>query len=610
LTVFVSKKLFIVGRSLLVVHCSLKCFDMIIVVVSTFFRRFSACLLALYAVCECSVLLFAQVEHVPVVHPVYDFLVHAEARGVLKYTSTSALPLQRKEIVQALREMRLRDTLLSAAEQTTLTLYEREFRIQRAPRAVVFATPSDSIQLLFDRIATNDEKFISFYTDSTTSVSILPLLSADVRVLQGGTSNRAVLGTYGGRIFGTIDNAVGFFVQGTSGVRFLGEQAFLLEDPTLRTNPTLRLYNPSFFNFTESHVRYDRDWFYASIGRETRLIGAGYRSRGIMADNAPPTDAFTLGGRFPTKDGVFEYRFMHFSLSAEPLDLNGNINPRSAGVGTVVVPKFMAYHRASVRGAWGEASIWETMIYNGRGVELAYLNPFSFLKTVGDYQRDRDNSALGVDVTVRVLPGVQFKGTFLLDDADFGKLGQGWWQNKIAWNLGLMLSPVQSPFDASLEYTLASPYAYTHFDRQNALTQDGYLFAGKLQPNSDELSAQLRYWWGGRYPITLTGAYRRHGRNGYDARGNLVNNVGGDVLQTIRRDSATGAYTDSPTVAFLDGDRDDRLTLTLQAGFEIVRHVNLQVLYRFTSMPLTDGATLTTRTNTHFFGLVIRFEDF
>jgi hypothetical protein len=564
----------------------------------------------------------AQVEHVPVVHPVYEFLIHAEARGVLRYASTSALPLQRKEIVQALKQMRSQDSLLSGNERAALALYEREFRIQPAPRAVIFATPSDSTQLLFERIPTNDEKFISFYTDSATSVSITPLLSADFRTqfsssnspdVATGTS-RVLVGTYGGRIFGTIDNAVGFFVQGTSGVRFLGDRALLLEDPTLRSNPTLRLFNPSFFNFTESHVRYDRDWFYASVGRETRFIGAGYRSRGIMADNAPPADALTLGGRFPTRDGVFEYRFMHFSLSAEPFDLNGNINQQAAGAGTVVLPKFMAYHRASFRATWGELSVWETMIYSGRGVELAYLNPFSFLKTVGDYQRDRDNSALGFDATIRILPGIQFKGTFTLDDVELGRLGQGWWQNKIAWNAGVMVSPHESPFDASLEYTLVSPYTYTHFNRQNAMTQDGYLFAGRLQPNSDEISGQVRYWWGSRYPITLTAAYRKHGRNVRDAQGNLLLNVGGDVLQTIRRDSLTGAYLDSPTVAFLQGATDNVFIASLQAGIEIVRNINVQLLYRFTSAQVSPVGTNTigdlNTITTHFFGLVLRFEDF
>jgi hypothetical protein len=556
---------------------------------------------------------FAQVEHVQIAHPIYDFLMHAEARNALPRSfSSTAFPLQRKEIIAALREMRARDsaqnrTLLSDAERATLTGFEREFRIANAPtpRAVVFFSPSDSTEILFERLFSNDEKFFTFYTDSThsTNVNVLPLLSLDGRgelaqnMLAQTTTQAGLFATYGGRIFGTIENTLGFFLQATSGARFGGGREFFLQDPTYRKNPTFRIFNPNFVNTAEAHIRYDNNWFYASIGREARLIGSGYFNRTIFSDNPIPASALTLGARF----SGFEYRTMHFALIAEPLDLQGNINPNSYGAETFVTPKFVAYHRAALRETWGEIGVWESVIYSGRGIEFAYLTPFSFLKTNSDDLRDRDNATLGVDATVRPFSGLQLKGTFTLDDIEFGKLGQGWWQNKIAWNLGAMVSPSGLPLDATLEYALVAPYTYTHFNRQNAFTQDGLLFAGTLLPNSDEIKAQVRWWWGGRYPLALTAAYRRHGANTYDAQGKLVRNVGGDVLQTIRRDSVFNPI-DPLTVTFLDGKREERLTLTLAAGFELARQWNVQALYRFT--------TLNGSAPVHFLGFVLRFEDF
>lgn len=561
--------------------------------------------------------LTAQVEHVPVAHPVYDFLIHAEARGVFSNFSSTALPLQRKEISTALEVMRRRDTLLSGAEKSILAGFESEFRLLPTARAVVFSTPSDSAQLFFSRLLTNDEKFLAFYTSTSITVTVTPLLSVDVRAASG--NNRALLGTYGGRIFGTIDSALGFFLQGSSTGVFVGntegDSAFLKQDPQLFKNPTFRLYNPRFINFAESHVRFDHRWFYAGVGRETRLIGSGYMTRGIMSDNSISADAFMLGARFPENNPAsetgFEYRFTHFSLLAEPLDLNGNINPRSAGAETVVPSKFMAYHRAAVRGAWGEAGIWESVVYSNRGLELAYMTPFSFLKGTSDNLRDRDNAALGVDATLRPLAGVQIKGTFMLDDVEFGRLGADangryWWQNKIAWNLGVMLSPSGIPLDATLEYAMVTPYTYTHFSRQNAMTQDGILLAGNLPPNSDEIKAQVRYFWGGRYPLSLTAAYRRHGRNAYDAQRRLQTNVGGDVLYTIRRDSAFNPI-DRTTVVFLEGDREDRFTLTLAGGLELIRHVNLQFLYRYAKVSTVQTLSVLPE---HYIGFTLRFEDF
>ncbi len=559
--------------------------------------------------------LFAQVEHVPVAHPIYDFLMHSEARGIFSNFSSTTLPLQRKEIIAALEIMRRRDTLLSESEKNMLGNFEREFRIIAAPRAIVLPSPSDSTTLFSPRLFSQDEKFLLFYTSPGVTVGITPLLSAEVRT-NFGSGDRALLATYGGRIGGTIDSAVGFLLQGTSTGVFVGDTTFLKQDPQLWKNPTLRLYNAGFVNFSESHVRYDNRWFYAGVGRETRLIGSGYLTRGIMSDNSIAADAFMLGARFPANNPAseagFEYRFVHFSLLAEPFDTRGNINPRARGAGTFVPPKFMAFHRAAFRSGWGEIGVWESIVYSNRAMELAYMTPFTFLKGASDNLRDRDNGALGVDATVRPFPGVQFKGNFMLDDIEFGKLGKDsagrfWWQNKIAWNLGIMLSPSALPFDATLEYAMVTPYTYTHFDRQNAMTQDGILLTGNLPPNADEIKAQIRWFWGGRYPLALTAAYRRHGRNTYDAQGKLLENYGGDVVYSPRRDTATFDYTDRTSVIFLEGDREDRFTLTLSGGWEIIRNVNVQWVYRFTAI---EAMQVRTRFSPHFVGITIRVEDF
>lgn len=560
--------------------------------------------------------LFAQIEHVPVAHPVYNFLMHLEAQNTLQRSfSSSSLPLQRKEIITALKEARRRDslenfTLLSEQERMTLVGFEREFRIVTAPRAVLVFSPSDSTQILFERLFSNDEKFLTFYTDSThiTNLSIIPLIAFDGRAQVADLSptqrstQAGLLGGYGGRIFGTLENTLGFFLQATSTARFAGERSLFLQDQQLLKNPTFRVFNPNFINTAEASVRYDNNWFYASLGRETRLIGSGYLTRGIFSDNVTPASAMTLGVRF---DG-FEYRTMHFALIAEPLDLNGNINPNTYGAETDLTPKFMAFHRAALRETWGEIGVWESVIYSGRGIEFAYLTPFSFLKTNSDDLKDRDNATLGVDATVRPFKGLQIKGTFTLDDVEFSKLaanqeGKLWWQNKIAWNLGAMVSPAGLPLDATVEYAVVSPYTFTHFNRQNAFTQDGYLFAGTLSPNSDEWKGQIRWWWGGRYPLTLTAAFRRSGENITDAQGKLLTNVGSDVRQTIRRDMFF-APIDPTWVTFLDGTRQDRLIISLSGGVELARQWNLQGTYRF--------SMLNASASTHYLGVVLRFEDF
>jgi hypothetical protein len=550
---------------------------------------------------------YAQVEHVPVQHPVYQTLIRWEAQRILPPDfSSTVLPLQRKEIATALRSARRYDSLLTDADKTTLAGFEREFGVVSAAtpvaqRSTVFFSATDSSQVLFSRLFSNDEKFLYVMRDSVANVQVSPLASLNVWAQQGRISpalnerETAVFLEAGGRIFGTIDSALGFFLQGTNGAALSGSNAFLTSDARLFQNATLRIFGDRFFDFTESHVRYDNRWFYAAAGRETRLWGSGYFNRALVSNNAPAMDGLMLGVRLP---GV-EYRFVHFAPLGQP-----EPNPNSWGVRTNIPQKYMAYHRLALRCAWGEFSVSEQMIYSRRNVDLTYLIPLSFLKALGSALRDRDNSLLGLDLTLRPLQGVQFKGNFVLDDINAPEIGRGFWQNKWAWNAGVMLAPAlpnfHLPFDATIEYTRAEPYMFTHFDVQNATTADGQLFMGTLPPNADELTAQVRWFYGGRYPLTLTAAWRRHGRNVVDGAGNLVRNVGGDFLQTLRYD-ANGVPTDNVRVVFLDGDLQNRFTLSLQAGYELVRQWNVQAVYRFTAL---NGQTA------HFVGIGLRFDDF
>lgn len=68
----------------------------------------------------------AQVEHLPISHPVYMFLQHCEAKGLLEHFSLSSLPLQRGEVAEALRSICSATPQLTVSEKQTLELYEQE----------------------------------------------------------------------------------------------------------------------------------------------------------------------------------------------------------------------------------------------------------------------------------------------------------------------------------------------------------------------------------------------------------------------------------------------------------------------------------------------------
>jgi hypothetical protein len=525
----------------------------------------------------------AQVEHVQLVHPVYDFLMRCAARGAAGDISTVVLPLQRGEIIDALKRIRMQEALLNSADRELLLHFEKEFGLQAVQNAVVFASASDSTQIFFDRILSSDQKYIYHYEDSTNAVSVVPLGSLEYRARSEPDSTlTAALGQVGIRLHGTINNFAGYYIQITNGAILGGNRSVALADPVLHRNVKFSELN-SDFDFTESHVRIDYGPVFAIIGRETRTIGSGYFNDAFVSNSAAPFDAVTVGARFQN----FDYRFMHGSLLALPVGEAAN------GATALIPSKYMAFHRFAYHDTWGEIGFQESVVYSGRGADLGYMNPLSFFKSVEHSLRDRDNPALGFDMTLRPLTGLEVKGSFLLDDLRFEKIGTDYWGNKSAWNIGVLYA-TSLPIDIALEYAVVYPYTYSHFNTQNAMTNDGIQFAGGIPPNSARMSALVRWWWGERYPITLTVSSLRHGRNIYDAEGKLVKNVGGDILQTRR-------YEDSEEAPFLDGDLQKLLTLTLQGGVELVRGLRLQALYQFTG----DGGN-----NTHEGRLGLFYEDF
>lgn len=511
---------------------------------------------------------WAQVENVPIVNPVYDFLLRSETKGYLPNFSLSQLPLQRKKIVEALKLVREHEDNLTNAERKILEQFELEFEIQKPETAVLFYSESDTNQVFSKKMFSNCEK--SFYryrsNDSTkaiTSVTFDPIAGLDFlyKFDNNNKNNNLLIGTLGGRLFGTLTNHLGYYLQITNAAMLYGNDSLALLDKKYFNNNKFRKLN-SDADISESHVAFEYDWFYSSIGRETRLEGAGLSQRIFINNLSPAFDAITLAARFSN----FEYKFSHNSLLNFPV-------ASDMGYATVIPPKYVAMHTFSFRPTWGEINLFESVIYT-RELDLAYLNPLSFLKSLEHSQHDRDNSGMGISGVFRPMKNLQLKASWFLDDIIISKIGTGFWSNKTAWNIaGIVALP--NNLDIGIEYTRVEPYTYSHFNPQNSNVNDSILFSSMISPNSDRLTALFQFWYGERYPLKLSINYTRHGANIYDESGELIFNAGGDPLQSIRWGK------DSEKVNFLDGNLEKIFAIELSAGIEIIRGFNIQFYYNF-----------------------------
>lgn len=500
----------------------------------------------------------AQVEHVPVANPVYNFLIHCETKGYLPGFSSSILPLQKKEICEALKQIRHKSDKLNQSEISTLEMFEKEFEIVPKENCVLFYSSSDSLQVLSKNLFSNKEKFIYRNVFDHGNVEFAPVASLEYHFSKSDPDNSVELGNLGFRLHGTLDSILGYYLQATNGIIISGDKAVAELDPKLHQNVKFTDLN-SDFDFTESHVRFDYKWFYCMVGRETRLEGSGINQRLILSSNAPAADGVSLGVRFSD----FEYRFSHYGL------LEYYKDSLRTSVNAAIPPKYLVNHRMAYKPSWGEIALWENIIYSKRNIDLAYINPLSFLKSLEHALRDRDNAMIGADFTARPINGIELKGTYILDDIIFSKIGTGYWSNKTALNIGITADLPWSS-DIGFEYARVEPYTFTHFDVNNSYTNDDLLLGTYLNPNSDEFSLIYNQWYGSRYPLIFKLQYQRHGENIYDSHGNLIRNVGGNYMEGIR----TG---DSGTVTFLDGNLEKIVSLSCETGWEIIRNFNFYV---------------------------------
>ncbi len=491
------------------------------------------------------------VEHVPVSNPVYQFLERQQVLGNLESKSLALLPLSRNAVVALLTTVKQSHNV-SETDQHIATEYLTYLSSKPSERAVLVSSDSDSAGL-FAHLVDSDTRLLFYASqDSTHRIEIEPLASAEFRFQDTDSSRNVVLGQAGMRLAGSVENTVGYLLQVTNGAVLSGSRTLALQDPRLGRNVKFGDLN-SDFDFTESHVVADFDWLRIGLGRETRLWGNGYVDRLYIGNGAAPLDGLEVGVRFEN----FSYRYMHAAA------LGISESQWTFGPEADIPQKHVVTHRFAVEGDWGEVGFQESIVYSERSFDLAYLNPLSFFKSVEHSLRDRDNSLIGVDATVRPLPGLQLRGQWILDDLIFDSIGTDYWGNKTAWTLGAMWS-TDFAVDIALEYQRHEPFVFSHFNIQNSVTNDEAPIAGSLQPNSERTTAFVRYWLS-ELPIELRGWVLSHGKNVYEGD-SLVVNAGGDILQTRRSEDPTGA-------PFLGGILEREVGIEISGGYRVLPSV-------------------------------------
>ena len=263
------------------------------------------------------------------------------------------------------------------------------------------------------------------------------------------------------------------------------------------------------------------------VGHDRIHVGNGYRSL-ILSD---------FGNNYSfVKINTKIWKIQYTNLFA---NLKGDIGIGPTGTpGSRLIPdKYLFFHRLGINlGRKINVGIFESIVAgrdpgiypNATKIELSYLNPIIFYRSIEQNAGSPDNSCLGLDFKAIPIKNVQIYGQMFLDEFLLKEIkGQkGWWGNKYAFQAGGKYIDIfgLKNVDIQLEYNFVRPYTYTHQSSYTSYAHYSQPLAHPLGANFSEFLGILRV-----QPFSfLTASFKTiYFKKGLDKNGI---NYGGNVL--------------------------------------------------------------------------------
>jgi hypothetical protein len=410
--------------------------------------------------------------------------------------------------------------------------------------------------------------------DSTHFTSIRPFISADVSPIIDSLNNTKLLfqkhslGWIGRKLFNedlvtihgddfsfNINPVVNFSVGkdnllpnntayvNTRGLRITGNilQKFSFETEVLENQMLLPKYVTDFanaknvvpgfgafkqfdaqglakdFGISSGNIAYrPNKYFQFQLGHGKHFWGDGYRSL-LLSDNTPNYPYLRIATTF--------WKIRYVNLWAQMLDINRTTSDGS------FTRKYLASHFLS----WNVSKrlnigIYETVIYHDttgtRGLDLNYLNPFIFYRSVeASLNSASGNAILGLNLKYKLTNNQHIYGQFVLDEFNSQFVSRGWWGNKFGYQFGFKSYNTFIPnLMVQGEINMVRPYTYSHYITTQNYGHYNQSLTHPLGSNFREFVGNVRYF---------------HKRLFFDARlmlatqgrDTLNTNYGGDVFK-------------------------------------------------------------------------------
>lgn len=401
----------------------------------------------------------AQHQFVPTDHQVYPLLQKGETLGLFSSYHLRLLPLTRTEVLSLLSLMHSKGESLSRQDRALLDQMIGEFTDPAIGEAL---GPEGEIHLLR-------------FEEKNTQVFVDARGVQEVRDARGrlGIEDETIAETIaGGSIRARIGHHVFLGMQARMNMAF-GESDLVQRFDPLQGPIQVAIGKTVFSDQATGYAAFRLDQFQLTLGRMYISWGSGIDEQLSLSAANEPMDILRMNFDFKR----FRFSYFHASLQG------------------ITDSRYLAGHRIDFRITDRiQVGAYETIVYAGRGIQLAYLNPFLPYHIMEHQLGDLDNNMLGFDASAIVVPGLRLFGEVFIDDLSWNRSLAHYWGNKLAYHGGLhWAAPFGAkPLELLASYTRVDPWVYTHHDSANVYSHYDASVGSKIGPNADRYQLLLR----------------------------------------------------------------------------------------------------------------------
>ena len=238
-----------------------------------------------------------------------------------------------------------------------------------------------------------------------------------------------------------------------------------------------------------------------NFAKSNPIWGSGYTGQLWLSDKAPSFVFLSFRQRLTDK---WNFSYLHGTLNSTFQDSSYQYLYPIKG-GFPMIRKYIVAHRMEFAPSENlNLGFGESVIYGGRGIEMAYTLPFLFYWSSQHDLSDSDNLQMFLDFQIIKKGFGQFYGSLYLDEWDFVDVfNREKSRNWIAYQVGFTYALPFFPSWNSLfrvETTHLEPTVYVHKSKVNTYQHHGQYLGFWSGPNSDNIFLALEGsprdgWW-------------------------------------------------------------------------------------------------------------------